>query len=107
MRYRYYDLGDQQENAQVVARLRGSAANVILLDPLNFRRYRLGQPFLYVGGHFWRSPVRLQIPEDGHWYLVIDHGGYKGRASAEIEVVAPDESRPAPLRDTTLVEAAA
>jgi hypothetical protein len=92
MRYRYYDLGQQREYSRVVARLRGSAANVILLDPLNFYRYRSGRPFLYTGGHYRRSPVGLQIPQDGHWYLVIDHGGYKGRIRAEIEVLTADES---------------
>jgi hypothetical protein len=107
MRYRYYDLGQQQEDSSVVVRLRGSSANVVLLDPLNFWRYCSGQGFLYMGGHYRHSPVHLQIPHDGHWYLVIDHGGYKGRVRAEIQVMTPDELPGAPERETTLLEAPA
>ena len=91
----------------MVSEGRGSAANVILLDPLNFHRYRAGEAFFYTGGYYQRAPARLQIPEDGHWYLVIDHGGYKGRVHAEIQVLTPDESRTAPEPETALVEAAA
>ena len=107
MWYRYYNLGPQQEDSAVVVRLRGSAANVVLLDPVNFHRYRSGEGFLYTGGHYRHSPVRLQIPQDGHWYLVIDHGGYKGRARVEVEVLTPDESPSAAESEATLVEAAA
>jgi len=77
MRYLYYDLGDQRQGSSVLAHLHGSAANVILLDPLNFDRYRFDQPFEYTGGLCTQTPARVQIPEDGHWYLVIDSGGYQ------------------------------
>ena len=107
MRYRYYNLGQQQANSCVVVRLRGSAANVVLLDQLNFRRYRSGEGFLYTGGYYRHSPVKLQVPEDGRWYLVLDHGGYKGRIRAEIEVLSPEESRDSEEKETTLVEAMA
>ena len=40
MKYLYYDLGEQQEGSWVVAQLRGSAANVILVDPLSFEFVR-------------------------------------------------------------------
>lgn len=97
MKYLYYHLGETQPDSFVVAHLHGSAANVILLDPLNFDRYRFGQPFVYAGGGFFtRTPVRLRIPRAGHWLLVIDCGGYAHRAGVEkIEVLSPDES-PAP-----------
>jgi hypothetical protein len=96
MRYLYYDLGYQQQGGTVVAHLGGSAANVILFDPLNFDRYRFGQPFQYTGGLHTRTPVRLHIPEDGHWYLVIDCGGYTHRVRAwKIETLTPEESQSA------------
>lgn len=107
MRYLYYDLGEQQQESRVVAHVRGSAANVILLDPLNFDRYRFAQPFLYAGGGYCaHTPVALRIPRDGHWYLVIDCGGYIHRSCAEkIEILPPDESPTASESDTTLVGA--
>jgi hypothetical protein len=103
MRYRYYDLGEQEAGSAVTVRLRGSVCNVILLDRLNLGRYRAGEPFLYVGGHYRRSPVRLEIPDTDHWYVVLDLGGYKGRVRATIEVEPVDGSRaPAPSRSLVL-----
>jgi Domain of unknown function (DUF1883) len=106
MKYLYYDLGEQQEGSLVVAHLRGSSANVILLDPLSFDRYRFGQPFQYAGGLCTRTPARVQIPQDGHWYLVIDCGGYGHRVYAEkIDIVTPAESSKPHDADTALVGA--
>lgn len=60
-------------------------ANVRLLDADNFQKYRNGQQHTYYGGHAEKSPVNLRPPRQGHWYVVIDLGGYPGtiRASAE------------------------
>lgn len=94
MRYAQYDLGEQQEGSTAEVRLRGSSANVMLLDPDNFYSYRVGQPFKYRGGYQRRSPVRLEIPHDGQWYVVVDLGGYGGRVQASVTVVDPSgESR--------------
>jgi hypothetical protein len=90
MRYTYNDLGQQPAGATVSVRLTGSSSNVVLVDRANFARYRAGQPFFYTGGHYTRSPVRLEIPEDGHWYVVVDLGGYRGRVRAHVEVQSPD-----------------
>lgn len=90
MRYSYFDLKEQSKDTSVVVRLAGSSANVILLDRTNFASYRAGRPFLYEGGFRRRSPVRLTVPEDGHWYVVVDLGGYRGRVRAHVEVVGQD-----------------
>jgi len=106
MKYLYYDLGEQRQDSRVVAHLHGSAANVILVDPLNFDRYRFGQPFQYAGGFHTRTPARVRIPEDGHWYLVIDCGGYRHHVHAKtIEILAPDKSMTSSESETTLVGA--
>ena len=106
MKYLYYDLGEQQQDTCVVAHLRGSAANVILIDPVNFDRYRLGQLFQYTGGLQLRTPVRLRVPQTGHWYLVVDCGGYQHHVHARhIEIVPPDESPTLSESDTTLAGA--
>jgi hypothetical protein len=59
-------------------------ANVRLLDSINFQKYRNGQQHTYHGGHAAASPIRLRPPRQGHWYVVVDLGGYSGtvRASA-------------------------
>jgi hypothetical protein len=108
MRFLYYDLDERPEGTWVVAHLHGSSANVILLDPVNFDRYRLGLPFLYAGGLWARTPARLRIPRDGHWYLVIDCGGYRHRVHVDgVEIVAADRGSSAVEAedDTNLVGA--
>jgi hypothetical protein len=108
MRYLYYDLGEQEQECGVVARLHGSSANVILVDSLNFDRYRLGRPFLYEGGFFTRTPARLQIPWTGHWYLIIDCGGYTHRVGIEkIDVLTPQSSPTTTEPETPVVGATA
>jgi hypothetical protein len=92
MRYWYYDLDQQPDDRLAVLRMRGSGANVILLDPLNFDRYRHGQSFFYLGGYRRGTPVRVEIPKDEYWYLVIDDGGGGGRVHPELDVQTPNES---------------
>ena len=60
-------------------------ANVRLLDYSNFQKYLNGQQHSYYGGHAKNSPVNLRPPHQGHWYVIVDLGGYPGtiRASAE------------------------
>ena len=93
MRYAYKDLGKQPAGSTVVVHWSGSAANVMLLDPVNFSRYQYldGRPFFYDGGgRYRRSPARLSIPEDGRWYVVVDLRHYSSTAPT-IEVTRPQE----------------
>jgi hypothetical protein len=61
-------------------------ANVRLLDPANYSKYRNGEQHRYYGGLAKESPVRIPAPHAGHWHLIIDLGGYAGtvRASARV-----------------------
>ncbi len=59
-------------------------ANVMLLDPSNYAFYRQGQRFRYYGGHAKTSSFRLIPPEQGHWHVVVDLGGYAGRVRAGV-----------------------
>ncbi len=97
MEYRFpyacYDLGKLQQGDTVVVRLHGPAANVMLLDPKNFARYRGGFRFSFVGGNQRRSPVRLPVPRDGHWFVAMDLGGRPGRVRGAVSVLAADGSR--------------
>jgi hypothetical protein len=102
MRYRCHDLHHQRAGTTVTVNLHGTVCNAILVDEVNFERYRRGQAFLYVGGRQRESPVTLEVPEDGHWYAVVDLGGYKGRVKATVEVQPADEAE-APSTSRTLV----
>ena len=94
MRYAYKDLGQQPAGSTAIVRWRGSAANVILLDPVNFSKYRDGRPFFYAdGGHYGRPPARITIPEDGRWYVVVDLRRYAGSAPT-VKVLRPRDAQP-------------
>jgi hypothetical protein len=95
MKYAHYDLGEQQEGTTVLIRLRGSAANVLLLDAVNFSCYARGEHFVFTGGFSRHSPVRLSVPHAGHWHVVLDLGGYRGHVRGHVTVLTPEnrESR--------------
>lgn len=100
MRYAYHDLGEQPAGSSAIVRWSGAAASVILLDPVNFSKYRYrdGKPFFFdAGGRYRRPPARLSIPEDGHWYIAVDLGAYVGGAPT-VEVIPPRETQPRAAR---------
>ncbi len=68
-----------------------NAANVQLLDNVNYENYLSGRPYRYTGGYAKSSPLRLIPPRSDHWHLVVDLGGYAGsvRASARITTANP------------------
>jgi hypothetical protein len=86
MRYAYKDLGEQTAGTTAVVAWRGSAADVLLLDPVSFCKYRAGRSAVFYsgGGRFGRSPARLSVPEDGRWYVVADFRGSSADPSVEI-----------------------
>lgn len=101
MRYAYKDLGDQAAGTTAVVSWSGSAASVLLLDPVNFSKYQHldGRPFFYgAGGHYGRSPARLSVPKDGHWYVVVDLGRQSGAAPSIQLVDQPETQAPAQRR---------
>lgn len=48
-----------------------SAADVFLVDRINFARYNSGQSFKYYGGHYKRTPVHISVTGSGRWYLIV------------------------------------
>jgi hypothetical protein len=109
MRYLYWDLGAHKQHSRVVVHLRGSAANVILLDPVSFDGYRHGLSFHYTGGLHTdtRRPARCEIPKAGHWYLVIDCVGPHYVEVKKIQILPPKESPRASEADRALAGATA
>jgi len=86
MEYLEHDLGHQNAGAVVEITLRGTEANVQLVDTNNRSAYLHGRQFHYVGGHYKQSPVRLRIPRAGHWYVMVDLGGYGGQVQSSARV---------------------
>lgn len=61
-------------------------ANVRLLDATNYSKYRKGKKHRYFGGLGKKSPIRIPVPNAGHWHLVVDLGGYPGTIRASVRV---------------------
>jgi len=95
-----YDLGNLKRGEIVEVTLT-SGANVRLLDSSNFNSYKNGRKHRYYGGLAKKSPVRLQVPNTGHWYVAVDMQGLRGSTKASVRVVpgALPEIRARPLSE--------
>lgn len=92
MQFIKHDLNHRSAGEIVEVEL-SNAANVRLLDSSNFQSYRSGRRHDFYGGYAKRSPVRLQIPRSGRWYVVVDLGGHSGRVGSSVRVL-PGKLRP-------------
>jgi len=87
LNFQKYDLGNKSGGEIVEITLIGNAANVRLMDSSNFSSYQAGKRHRYYGGYMKRSPAKIQIPYSGHWYVVIDLGGYSGTVRSSVRVL--------------------
>lgn len=88
MKFIHSDLGLLAAGNIVEVNLRGSQANVLLLDPSNFAAFKAGRRCHYHGGLAKRSPVRLSVPRSGHWHAVVSlPAGAHGQLRASIQVL--------------------
>ena len=78
MNFTHYDLGNLDKGRTVEVVLEGNAANVYLLDNINFKQYSRGLEFQAVGGLMKSSPVKLQTVKLAHWHVVVDLPGGHG-----------------------------
>jgi hypothetical protein len=85
MNFLLYDL--HLRAGQIVEVTLDKQANVRLLDDLNFASYKAGRQHTYYGGLAKNSPIRIAPPHAGHWYLVIDLGGYPGTVQASVRML--------------------
>ena len=67
--------------------LSGSAANVRLMDSSNLSAYKNGRHHRYYGGLAKQSPIRLQIPSSGHWYVTVDMQGLGGSVRSSVRIL--------------------
>ena len=99
MKFIQTDLGHLERGEVVEVSLTGSAATVRLMDSSNFSAYKNGRRHRYRGGLVKRSPVHLQIPHAGRWYVTVDMQGLRGKTNASVRVLprALPEFRDRPL----------
>lgn len=87
MKFLQYDLGNLSRGEIVEVTLSGSAANVRLMDSSNLSSYKNGRRHNYYGGLAKKSPVRIGVPNSGHWYVTVDMQGLVGTTNASIRVL--------------------
>jgi hypothetical protein len=99
MKFIYQDLGQRKRGEIVEVTLQGSSANVRLMDSSNFSSYKNGRQHRYYGGLAKKSPVRIAIPNSGHWYCTVDMQGLVGKTNASFRVLPSPlpEIKEAPL----------
>jgi hypothetical protein len=83
-----YDLGQIASGSTVVVSL-DTQANVLLLDQSNLSKYKRRDRVTFYGGLAEQSPVRIEVPRSGHWYVAIDLGGGSGNIRSSVEVEPP------------------
>lgn len=106
MQFTHYDLGNKSRGDVVEITLSGSAANVRLMDSSNFQSYRNGRQHRYFGGLAKQSPVRLSIPNSGHWHVTVDMQGLRGTVRSSIRMMPnplPELRQPALSTIPTLI----
>ena len=81
------DLGQLSRGTVVELHVKGSEANVWLMDSSTYSQYKRGKSVRAIGGHTKRSPVRLATNRSGHWYAAADLGGYPGRIGLNARVL--------------------
>lgn len=87
MNFTVYDLKNKKRGDVVEITLKGSAANVRLMDSSNYQSYKNGRNHRYTGGLAKSSPIRLQIPNSGHWYVTVDMQGLRGTVRSSIRMM--------------------
>lgn len=75
--YLWFDLGHCLGGASFEVTLRGSAANVFLVDAASYAAFVDGDEYEYFGGFTDISPVEVEVPYDDEWFLVVN--GYEGK----------------------------
>lgn len=98
MEHLYHDLG-QLRGGEIVQVHLNAAANVLLLNSSNYNNYKRGRRYNGYGGHATQTPVRLNVPNAGRWYVAIDLGGYSGRVNSSVEILP---GRMQPIRHAPL-----
>jgi len=86
LQFIHNDLG-QRKAGEIVEVTLTSGANVRLMNSSDFSNYKNGRRHSYIGGLAKKSPLRLQIPNSGHWHVAIDMQGLKGSTKASVQIL--------------------
>lgn len=86
MQFVHNDLG-LLNGGEVVEITLANQADVKLMDSSNFASYQQGGRHRFFGGLAVKSPIRLQVPNAGHWHVAVDLGGHGGSIRAGVRLL--------------------
>jgi Domain of unknown function (DUF1883) len=86
-RFTHFDLKAQRAGTIIEVTL-SAVNNVRLMTAVNYQRFTEKLDFKFVGGVAKKSPIRLTIPEGGHWHVVVDCEGHHGLADSAVKMIA-------------------
>jgi hypothetical protein len=98
MEHLYSDLKTLKKGATVQVTL-ANRANVRLMTSSEYSKFKRGQRHQYYGGQATKSPINLTVPRTGHWVLVLDLGGLRGRIRYSVRVIPPPPGMLSPIRE--------
>jgi len=82
-----YDLGQLAENDVVEVKLESSAVNARLMVKDEYLNHYLNnKTYNFYGGVTKETPYRISVPNNNHWYLVVDLEGLSGTSVFNVSV---------------------
>ena len=67
-----------------VTTLEGVESDVFLMQSHDVSRYKSSQSVKYWGGHYNKSPIRITIPHNGNWHIVVIPIGGAVKAAVQV-----------------------
>lgn len=61
--------------------------NVILLDHINYVKFKNQKNYDYYGGFAKKNLCRMRVPNTGIWYLVVNQDGNSGIVNFSINTI--------------------
>lgn len=84
MNFIEFDLKFCTAGSTSITSLEGVESDVMLMESRDVSRYTSGQSVKYWGGHYNRSPIRITIPHDGNWHILVIPTGGAVKASVQV-----------------------
>ena len=92
-RFTHYDLKEQRAGTIIEVTL-SAVNNVRLMTPTNFQRFKETLDYKFLGGVAKKSPLKIVIPESGHWHMIVDMEGHHGLAESKVKMIAGPAAAP-------------
>jgi hypothetical protein len=76
--------GDQGDLVRVKI---SNPAYVRMMDPMNFNKYQIGNPYNSLGGFCEREIAEFEVPYKGNFHVTVDLNGAEGLVKAQVDIL--------------------